>query len=49
LSDLDGDLVEDLGLGHVAEPEEVTRLSRRFKSCILLGKAQHAQIATNDE
>jgi nickel-dependent lactate racemase len=48
LSDLDGDLVEDLGLGHVAAPEEVTRLSRRFSSCILLGKAQHAQVATQE-
>jgi nickel-dependent lactate racemase len=49
LSDLDGDVVEDLGLGHVSAPEEVTRLSRRFKSCILLGQAQYAQIATEDE
>jgi nickel-dependent lactate racemase len=49
LSDLDGDMVEDLGLGHVAAPEEVTRLSRRFKSCILLGQAQHAQIDTEGE
>lgn len=49
LSDLNGDLVEDLGLGHVSNPEEVTRLSRRFSSCILLGKAQHAQVATSDE
>jgi nickel-dependent lactate racemase len=49
LSDLNGDLVEDLGLGHVSNPEEVTRLSRRFSSCILLGKAQHAQVATSDD
>jgi peroxiredoxin len=49
LSDLDGDVVEDLGLGHVSAPEEVTRLSRRFSSCILLGTAQHAQIETDDE
>lgn len=45
LSDLDGELVEDMGLGYVAEPEEVTRLSRRFPSCMLLGSAQRAHIA----
>jgi hypothetical protein len=49
LSDLDGDLVEDMGLGYVSAPEEVTRLSRRFKSCMLLGSAQRAYVATSDE
>lgn len=46
LSDLDGDLVENMGLGHVSVPEEVTRLSRRFTSCMLLGNAQHAHVVT---
>ncbi|MGE0758430.1 MAG: lactate racemase domain-containing protein [Pirellulaceae bacterium] len=48
LSRLEEDIVEDLGLGHVAHADEVTRLSRRHESCILVGNAQHARIATDE-
>jgi nickel-dependent lactate racemase len=42
LSGLGEDVVEDLGLGHVAAAEQVSRLSRQHESCILLAGAQHA-------
>lgn len=46
LSDLDEAAVEDLGVGHVGSTEQLERLSRQFDSCILLGNAQHAFLAT---
>jgi len=49
LSGLDGDVVEDLGLGHVTDVEQVQRLSRGHRSCILLGNAHHAMLATNED
>lgn len=49
LSRLECETVEDLGLGFVASADEVERLSRQFASCILLGNAQHAVLATADE
>lgn len=49
LSQLDCDVVEELGLGYVANADEVERLSRQFNSCILLGNAQHALLAAVDE
>jgi len=49
LSGLDEDLVEDLGLGHVVNAEAVQRLSRQHGSLILLGNAQHAVFAANEE
>ena len=49
LSHLAREIVEDLGLGYVASADEVERLSRQFDSCILLGNAQHAVLATADE
>jgi nickel-dependent lactate racemase len=49
LSKLESDTVEDLGLGCVSSSDEVERLSRQFESCILLGNAQHAVLATADE
>jgi nickel-dependent lactate racemase len=48
LSLLEEETVEDLGLGHVSCPDEVTRLSRRHDSCILVGNAQHALVATEE-
>lgn len=42
LSDLGEEVVEDLGLGHVSQVEEVARLSRQHESCILISGAQHA-------
>lgn len=49
LSGLESDVVEELGLGFVANADEVERLSRQYESCILLGNAQHAVLATADE
>lgn len=49
LSLLEEELVEDLGLGHVASADEVTRLSRKHDSCILVGNAHHAVVAMADE
>jgi nickel-dependent lactate racemase len=46
LSNLDGDTVEGLGIGHVASADDVDRLGRQHESCILLSNAQHAMIAT---
>jgi hypothetical protein len=46
LSDLDEASVEDLGVGHVGSTEQLERLSRQFDSCILLGNAQHAFLAS---
>jgi hypothetical protein len=42
ISALEGDLVEDLGLGYVADPRDVDRLSRQHDSCILLANAHRA-------
>lgn len=49
LSDLEEDAVEDLGVAHVGSTEQVERLSRQYASCILLGNAQHAFLATPAE
>ena len=42
LSRLDEDLVESLGMAHVASRDEIARLATRHPSCILIGGAQHA-------
>jgi nickel-dependent lactate racemase len=42
LSQLDREVVEDLGLGHIERPQEVANLCRRHASCILLANSQHA-------
>ncbi len=42
LSGLDQETVEELGLGYVADPAEVSRLCQRVDSCILLGNAHRA-------
>jgi nickel-dependent lactate racemase len=42
LSQLEEDIVESLGMAHVASGEEISRLSTRHDSCILIGNAQHA-------
>jgi len=44
LSGLDPSLVEDMDMIHVAADEELIRLVRRHKSCILLSNAAHAMI-----
>ncbi len=49
LSNLDESAVEDLGVGHVADSDQLERLSRQFESCMLLGNAQHAVVAGWDE
>jgi hypothetical protein len=45
LSELDEETVEELGLAHVAGEEEIARLSRHHRSCILLADAQYAMPA----
>lgn len=45
LSSLCEDDVEELGMGYVAEPVEIARLSRMHQSCVLLSHAQYAAIA----
>ena len=45
LSQLDDDLIEDLGLAPVHSEKEVSRLASRYESCILLANAQFAQLA----
>lgn len=42
LSELDGETVENLGLAYVANEEEIVRLTRTYRSCILLADAQYA-------
>jgi nickel-dependent lactate racemase len=42
LSRLDHALVEDLGVAPVSEPDDIARLARRHRSCILLSDAQYA-------
>lgn len=45
LSDLDDEVVEELGMAPVSTADDISRLVARHPSCILLGNAQHA-IAT---
>jgi nickel-dependent lactate racemase len=49
LSGLESDVVEELGLGHVANADEVKRLSQQHASCILLGNAHHAMLYADGE
>lgn len=42
LSRLDEEVVEELGVGHVASATEIARLASRRGSCILLANAQYA-------
>lgn len=48
LSGLPGEVVESLGLGHIAGVAELQRLSEQFESCIVLGGAQHAVLSTQE-
>ncbi len=45
LSELDEDVVEDLGLAYVAKPEEIANLSTHYNSCVVLGNAQYAIVS----
>jgi nickel-dependent lactate racemase len=42
LSRLDESVTEELGVGHIAAPDEIARLASRHGSCILLANAQYA-------
>jgi hypothetical protein len=42
LSELDDDVVEELGMAPVSSADDIPRLAARHDSCILLGNAQHA-------
>lgn len=47
LSQLDETSVEGMGVGYLAGPEQVVRLSRQFATCILLADAHRAAAWTN--
>ena len=49
LSRLDPSLVDSLDMIHVAAPDELARLARRKKSCILLANAPHARVSLEEE
>ena len=49
LSQLDAELVEDMGMAPVADVEELTRLARRHESYIVLNDAQHAVVTVVGE
>lgn len=49
LSELDESTVEDLGLGHVADPAELNRLIRKHDRVLLLGDAHRAMVRIRDE
>jgi hypothetical protein len=49
LSHLDESTVEELGMAHIAAPDEVQRLAQRRRSCTLLGSAQFAQAVVAGE
>ncbi|MCO6459357.1 MAG: DUF2088 domain-containing protein, partial [Pirellulaceae bacterium] len=44
LSRLEGDVVENLGLGYVECEDDVERLCQRYESCILLANAHRASV-----
>jgi nickel-dependent lactate racemase len=44
LSRLEPEIVEDLNLAPLADPEDVARLARRHASCIVLSNAAHALV-----
>ncbi|MEK6248508.1 MAG: lactate racemase domain-containing protein, partial [Planctomycetales bacterium] len=46
LSRLEDEVVEELGLAPVSDEKEITRLSSRFDSCIVLSNAQYAEAIT---
>jgi len=48
LSELEEDVVEQLGLAYVACAEEISRLSAKHDSCLVLGNAQHARVAVKE-
>ena len=49
LSRLDGETVEDLGLGFVEHAQDIDRLGRQHESCIVLANAQHAYPVPREE
>jgi hypothetical protein len=48
-SRLDPSLVEELQIAPIARADELTRLARRYDSCILLANAAHAVVTMKDE
>jgi nickel-dependent lactate racemase len=49
LSRLDPSLVDALDMIYVAAPDELARLARQHKSCILLANAPHAVVSVEDQ
>lgn len=49
LSGLDGEAVEDLGLGYISSEEEIGHLCQQFDSCLLVADAHRAGVAVEEE
>jgi nickel-dependent lactate racemase len=49
LSGLDGETVEELGVGHVADEHEVDHLCQQFESFVLLADAHRAGVAVDED
>lgn len=49
VSQLDEEVVEELGMAPIMDLDDLGRLSQRHESCVLLSNAQYAAVTTNDE
>ena len=49
LSGLDGETVEDLGLGHICNEDEIGHLCQQFDSCLLVADAHRAGVAMEED
>jgi hypothetical protein len=49
LSGLDGETVEDMGLGYVSSEDEIGHLCQQFDSCLLLADAHRAGVAVEED
>ena len=48
LSNLEDELIEDLGMAPIADGAELTRLARRMSDCIIIDDAQHTLATISD-
>lgn len=48
LSGLDGETVEDMGLGYISNEDEIGHLCQQFDSCLLLADAHRAGVAVDE-
>ncbi|HPM83015.1 MAG TPA: lactate racemase domain-containing protein [Candidatus Anammoximicrobium sp.] len=49
LSGLDGETVEDMGLGYISNEDEIGHLCQQFDSCLLLADAHRAGVAVDED